>query len=120
MYKSPIEVITEQINMQIENEVYKAVGNVGINIDREELLSALDYDRGQYTKGYKDRDSEIVRCKDCKHWDKTTREEGNDCISGPWEDAECEVFRDWDVYGDLGDHFRRTNGEWFCGDGEKR
>lgn len=63
---------------------------------------------------------QVVRCKDCKHWDKTTREEGNDCISGPWEDAVCEVFRDWDSYGDLGEHFRRTNGDWFCGDGEVR
>ena len=54
MYKSPIEVITEQVNMQIENEVYKAVGNVGINVDREELLKALAYDRGQYEQGYRD------------------------------------------------------------------
>lgn len=64
--------------------------------------------------------SQVVRCKDCKHWDKTTREEGNDCISGQWEDAVCEVFRDWDSYGDLGEHFRRTNGDWFCADGERR
>ena len=62
----------------------------------------------------------IVRCKDCKHWDRTTREEGNECISGPWDDAVCEVFRDWDSYGDLGEHFRRTNGDWFCADGERR
>ena len=26
---------------------------------------ALQYDRGQYQKGYKDRDDEIVRCRDC-------------------------------------------------------
>lgn len=61
---------------------------------------------------------ELIRCRDCKHWDKTTREEGNDCISGPWEDAECDMFRDWDRYGDLGEDFRRTNGDWFCADGE--
>ena len=63
---------------------------------------------------------EIVRCKDCKHWDKTTREEGNDCISGSWEDAVCDMFRDWDRYGDLGENFRRTNGDWFCADGKRR
>ena len=63
---------------------------------------------------------ELIRCKDCKHWDKTTQKEGNDCILGPWEDAECEVFRDWDSYGDLGENFRRTNGDWFCADGERR
>lgn len=63
---------------------------------------------------------QVVRCKDCRHWDKTTREEGNDCILGQWEDAVCDVFRDWDSYGDLGEHFRRTNGDWFCADGERR
>jgi hypothetical protein len=63
---------------------------------------------------------ELVRCKDCKHWDKTTREKGIDCISGKWEDAECSVFRDWDTYGELGDQFRRTCGNWFCAAGERR
>lgn len=80
MYKSPIEVITSQINMQIENEVYKAVGNVGINVDREELLKALAYDRGQYEQGYRDalnEQSKIVRCKDCIHWDDDDCEIGN-------------------------------------------
>ena len=62
----------------------------------------------------------IVRCRDCKHWDKTTRKEGNDCIFGPWEDAECDIFRDWDSYGELGEDFRRTNGDWFCADGERK
>lgn len=62
----------------------------------------------------------IVRCKDCKHWDITTRKEGNDCILGPWEDAVCDMLRDWDTYGDLGESFRRTNGDWFCADGERR
>lgn len=99
MYKSPIEVITEQINMQIENEVYKAVGNVGINVDREELLKALDYDRGQYTKGYKDRDSEIVRCKDCRYWKSGREECGN-------SDSVCFING-------------RCTPDWFCADGER-
>jgi hypothetical protein len=63
---------------------------------------------------------EIVRCKDCKYWDKTTLEEGNDCISGPWENAVCDMLQDWDRYGELGEDFRRTNGDWFCADVERR
>lgn len=63
---------------------------------------------------------ELVRCKDCKHWDKTTRKKGNDCILGPWEDAECKGFRSLDTYGELGEDFRRTNGDWYCADGERR
>ena len=54
MYKSPIEIITGNIQTQIDDEIYRAVQNVGINVDKEELLKALEYDRGQYEKGYND------------------------------------------------------------------
>lgn len=64
-YQSPIEVFQTQIQSQIEGEIYKAVMKVGVNVDKDELLKALRYDRDQYQKGYADRDSKIVRCKDC-------------------------------------------------------
>lgn len=67
-YQSPIDLIVSQMNMRIEGEIYKAVQNIGIDVDKDELIRALQYDREQYQKGYADRDSEIVRCKDCKHW----------------------------------------------------
>lgn len=54
MYKSPIEIITEQIKTNYENAIYSAVQNVGINVDREELLKALEYDRGQFDKGWEE------------------------------------------------------------------
>ena len=84
----------------------------------EFIESYIKHGNGEYE--WNDNHGELVRCKDCKHWDKTTREEGNDCILGPWEDAVCDMFRDWDHYGDLGEDFRRTNGDWFCADGERR
>lgn len=65
-YQSPIDVIMGQMNISYENEICKAVKNVGVNVDKNELLKVLQYDRGQYQKGYADRDSEIVRCKDCR------------------------------------------------------
>ena len=68
-YQSPIDLIMGQMNLSLEGEICKAVQKVGVNVDREELLKALQYDRGQYQKGYNDRDAEIVRCKDCKHYD---------------------------------------------------
>ena len=42
--------------MQItyENECMKAVQSCGFNVNKEELTKALQYDRGQYEKGYKD------------------------------------------------------------------
>ena len=76
MYKSPIELLVTEIQHQIvkqqDEEIYKAVLNYVPNVDKEELIRALQYDRDQYEKGYADgkRDAmaELVRCKDCKYW----------------------------------------------------
>ena len=87
--------------------------------EQESVIEALKSDLRE-TLEVLAHQPDIVRCKDCKYWDKTTREEGNDCILGPWEDAVCDMFRDWDSYGELGENFRRTNGDWFCADGERR
>lgn len=54
MYKSPIEIIMEKMQMRYENAISQATQNVGINVDRDELLKALKYDRGQYEKGFDD------------------------------------------------------------------
>ena len=54
MYKSPIEIITEQIRINNEDAIFRAIQNVGINIDKKELLKALEYDRGQYDKGWEE------------------------------------------------------------------
>ncbi len=75
MYKSPIDILVADIQHQIvqqqDEEIYKAVVSVGINVDKEELIRALSYDRHQYSKGYADgrasaMDS-IVRCENCTH-----------------------------------------------------
>lgn len=69
-YESPITIMMKQIQNQIinqaENGIFKAVQDVGIFVDKDELVRALKYDRHQYEKGYHDRDAEIVRCKDCE------------------------------------------------------
>ena len=76
MYESPIELFSvtdyaKQVDEQIENTVYKAVTKVGVNVNREELIKALAYDRNQYEKGYADgRAERIIRCKDCRWWTK--------------------------------------------------
>jgi hypothetical protein len=58
MYKSPIEIITTDMMTEIkkrqDNQVYQAVLSVGVNVDKAELLQALQYDRRQYEKGYAD------------------------------------------------------------------
>ena len=54
MYQSPIEIITKQMRTQFEDNVFKAIQDYGILVDKEELIKALQYDRDQYEKGYAD------------------------------------------------------------------
>lgn len=53
-YEPPINIYFGEIQTQVENEIMKAVAGVGVHVDKEELLAALRYDRGQYEKGYQD------------------------------------------------------------------
>ena len=54
MYESPIRIIQKQFEKSVENEIFKAVCNVGVDVDKEELIRALQYDRDQYNRGFKD------------------------------------------------------------------
>ena len=101
-YQSPIDLIMGQMNISYENEICKAVQSVGVNVDKNELLKALQYDRGQYQKGYADRDSEIIRCKDCKHKGIA---------------YECILDRDLQEYGSCR---RQEHDYWFCANGEPK
>lgn len=58
MYQSPVEIMINNVikkqNEALENEVYSSILGVGINVDKEELIKALRYDRKQYARGYRD------------------------------------------------------------------
>ena len=54
MYKSPIELIYQGMEYEIEKDILKAVHKQNINVDKQELIRALQYDRNQYEKGYSD------------------------------------------------------------------
>ena len=70
MYKSPVELYVENAVSNIvkkqNDEVLEVIQNIGIHVDKDELIKALQYDRNQYDKGYSDAMATIVRCKDCK------------------------------------------------------
>lgn len=63
-YELPIEIIRRETEMQVENEVYKEVQKYDIRIDKEEMIKALNYDRGQYEKGYWDSSDKYERALD--------------------------------------------------------
>lgn len=58
MYKSPIELCISDIYTRIREEqdkkIYQAVQEIGLNVDKNALIKALEYDRAQYTAGFKD------------------------------------------------------------------
>lgn len=106
-YESPIDMIYGQMRIETENAICKAVQEVGINVDKEELIKALQYDREQYQKGYKDgyvhRGMEIVRCTNCcfgKLCNGGTAYVCEQCIGTPEQIIH--------------------SGGWFCANGKRR
>lgn len=57
-YEPPIQLLVREIATKIqeqqEDKVMEVVHSYNINVDKEELIKALQYDRDQYTKGYTD------------------------------------------------------------------
>ena len=57
MYESPISLLVSNMEHQIRDEqercILEAVQRVGVAVDKEELIKALQYDRRQYESGYR-------------------------------------------------------------------
>lgn len=53
-YNSPIKYIQGKLETKLEGDIMNAVFNYGIQVDKDELIKALNYDRDQYAIGYRD------------------------------------------------------------------
>ena len=55
-YESPIQVFENdlgtKITQEIEHAVFRKVMKLGVSIDKDKLMRALEYDRNQYAEGY--------------------------------------------------------------------
>jgi predicted Zn-dependent protease len=64
-YESPITLMTEKIANDLANKteglIMECVQRVGVSVDKDELVRAMNYDRGQYEKGYRDGLNDAVR-----------------------------------------------------------
>ena len=64
MYESPIEMIISEIitdfKQNQEKQICEAIQRMNINVSKEELIKALNYDRQQYEKGYNDAIEELT------------------------------------------------------------
>lgn len=92
MYESPIEIIQRDIvnglQAKMENDICNVICSYGVNVNREELIKALNYDRGQYDKGFQDAQSKLKPM--CRYLTK--------CMSHP--DISREYY-DWcGLYGE--------------------
>lgn len=87
MYKSPIDILYNQ-RTEIDGAIYRAVLDVGINVDKAELLKALEYDRDQYDKGFEDGKADSVVHG---RWvEKTGRAMCSVCLDECWADSVLE------------------------------
>lgn len=75
-YTPPASLNLSDFQDAIGDAVVQAIIKIGIRVNREELLKALKYDRGQYQKGYDAGFSagfcetlQTVRCMECRYYD---------------------------------------------------
>lgn len=97
MYQSPIsiyETAMQTVMEQKENAIVAKVQTaLGVQVGKEELLRALQYDRGQYEAGYKDGKAaamdEKVLCNECDHGSHVDTPEGR-----VWCEKMCRYMPD--------------------------
>lgn len=53
-YKSPIDIIQEEMRTKFDNKILEAVLKFDIRVNIDELIKALEYDRNQYLQGYEE------------------------------------------------------------------
>lgn len=65
MYESPIRLLVQQLETSVreqqEKQIFEAVQKCGVDVDRDELIKALAYDRAQYAQGYSDGRADAQR-----------------------------------------------------------
>lgn len=87
-YESPIRMIVGELETKMEADTMSVIQRYGIDVDKEELIKALNYDREQYEKGYREAQSKLKPM--CKYLTK--------CMSHP--DISRE-YHDWcGLYGE--------------------
>ena len=62
-YQSPIKLIediNQRFQLSVEDNVYQSVLSIGVDVDKAELVRALEYDRDQYYHGRQDEQKHII------------------------------------------------------------
>lgn len=106
MYQSPIEtyeqIVSSNFAEKFDDLVLEQIKKLGVVVDKEELIKALEYDRDQYQKGYKDGRASIICCEDCEYF------------RHPFDNVNTPR------YCCLGRHNGSHDPNWFCGDAKRK
>ena len=60
MYTPPIQLFIQEETAKTEDMIYTQIKKIGIDVDKEELLRALRYERDQYEKSYKEGKAKAI------------------------------------------------------------
>ena len=88
-YISPIE-IADRMTSQLEEDVINVILSYGIEVDKDELIKALSYDRKQYEKGFADGQragERKVNVKRVSYKDTMEYESDGECSCGKCVDS---------------------------------
>lgn len=118
LYDSPIRLAIADLSGKIlesaDNKIMLEISKkVDVDVDQEELLKALKYDRDQFNKGFRAGwdalGTEIVRCRNCKHRPKGTG--ANHDLEFPDDLCPCSCEDYWYSW--------KPDDDWFCANGER-
>lgn len=67
MYESPImlfktDPLIQCVKDETDTMILQGVARAGVHVDKDELIKALEYDRGQYEKGFHDGRMYVPPC----------------------------------------------------------
>ena len=88
MYEAPVKISYDDIHAKMvqaaDDQIIATIQQL-VSVDKDELIRALQYDRGQYEKGYEDGKRDAVRHG---YWIRLNRKSFSTCDSF-WQCSEC-------------------------------
>ena len=108
MYEAPVTIYETAVQTIMEERegaiIAKIQSAFDVDVDKKELLRALQYDRNQYEKGYADGKAEamakIVMCKDCEYGIDEEHNGLYSCHASPWGMGGYNKADDFCSYGE--------------------
>lgn len=100
-YESPITVFVKQAAREIDDRkteyAVQYVNNMGIDVNKDELIKALAYDRGQYWRGFQDgvRHGTQLGKLDVLHSLMNNLNVSANCLDCPRWDGRCKGHLSW-------------------------